>query len=428
MRAAQQLRLVVRDPPGGLPDCRCCSRMGTSHRRGGGRSCGSSWTFVVLLGLDLALGSEDADGLGRIGLDREPVLHRRRRAAPDARPADRHLPSRRSSRHPSCRSSFGSGVRPASSVSRSSGWCSDWAWRSSGSPPPASTSQETIVTALIGGAAFLLFPLSIGIADPALPPLRPRRRGAQDPDLRRVRALRHADLPRARGRRRRLAGPRQLVPHDGRGGGRGAHVPAGARAAHAVRQPARLRQARDAVRGAVGVLRTRRWRVRRRGRAAADGADPGRGHRRRARRRVARGRPGAPRRRGLARTTSTARADRRCRTASVPHDRRAWIACTRSSAGGRAAGRARGPQAGERSGVAVGREADRRPRRRRPGSCSATSADRGAQGTAGRPEGRAEAAGLRAGRRSAGGSSATSTTARSSSWWRSPSSSSSPTA
>ncbi len=160
--------------------------------------------------------------------------------------------------------------------------------------------QETIVTALdrwrrVPAAAALH-----RYRDPALPSLRPGRRGAQDPYLRRLRALRHADLPGGRGRRRRLVGTRQLVPHHGGGRGRGAHVPAGASAAHAVRQPIGVREAGDAVRGAVRILRTRRRSLCRRGRAAADGADPRRGHRGRARRRVAGRRPGAARRRGLA--------------------------------------------------------------------------------------------------------------------------------
>ena len=242
---AQQLRLVVRDPPGGLPNAVAVP---------GWARANAAVASVPLVQRDVRgvdrfrprLGSEDADGLGRIGLDRQPVLRRGRRAAPVARPLDRHLPSRhlrgiRRVSHLSLPSfdrrrtsadqvgglRFGRGARrdhrdhlqqPGNDRDRVDRWCRV--------PAPASLHRDR---------------------DPALPSLRPRRGGAQDPDLRRLRALRNGHLPRCGGRRRRLAGTRQLVPHHGGGRGRGAHVSTSARAAHALRQPPRLRQARDAV-------------------------------------------------------------------------------------------------------------------------------------------------------------------------------------
>ena len=136
--------------------------------------------------------------------------------------------------------------------------------------------------------------------------------------------------------------------------------------------------------------------IRRRGRAAADGADPGRGDRRRPGRRLARGRPGAARRRGLARRRRPSGADRAAERLG-PHDpgRRSRVP---GRVGGRAAGRARDPQAGERSGDAVGREADRRPRRAGGTRAPQRPPERRAEGAVRRAEGGAEAPGLRAGR------------------------------
>ena len=80
----------------------------------------------------------------------------------------------------------------------------------------------------------------------------------------------------------------------------GAHVPAHPSAPDAIRESARVREARHAVRDPVRVLRTRGRRVCGRGRAAADGARPGRRGRSRTGRCVARRRSGAARCRDLA--------------------------------------------------------------------------------------------------------------------------------
>ena len=185
---------------------------------------------------------------------------------------------------------------------------------------------------------------------------------------------------------------------------------------------ARLREARDAVRGAVRVLRTGRRRVRGRGRPPSDGARPRRGRRRRTCRRLARGRSrsSATSRRGPTAPTGTCAdpAPERVGAADRRHGPR-----VPGRAGRRAARRARGPQADERPRDTRRREADRRPRGAGGARAAQRSALRGAQGAAGRAAGGAEATGLGAGRRSAAGSSGTSTTARSSSSSRSPSSS-----
>ena len=148
--------------------------------------------FLVVIGIDLALGPGDVDGLDRGDRDREPVVRRGRRAAPHARSGDRRpvpgdLRGLGRVAHPPVPSFDGRGAT-ADQV----GGVRVWWWRSSGSPRPPSSSHETIVTALIGGIAFLLLPALDRDRDPAVPPLRPGRRRAQDLDLRRVRALRHA--------------------------------------------------------------------------------------------------------------------------------------------------------------------------------------------------------------------------------------------
>ena len=236
-------------------------------------------------------------------------------------------------------------------------------------PRPSSRPRKHIVSALIGGRSrsslLSRFDRDRG---PAVPPLRPRRRRPQDPHLRRLRALRDGHLPRGGGRRRRVAGTRQLVPHHGGGRGRGAHVPTGARAAHAVRQPLGLRKARDAVRGAVRVLRTGRRRLRRswtccrgwRGswaRASGPSAPTCGWRLTEELRDVAVWPDEVP---GRSRDPAPERVDAPDRGdgPGVP-----------GRAGGRAAGRARGPQAIERSRLAVGREADRRSRCPKPDSC-----------------------------------------------------------
>ena len=191
-------------------------------------------------------------------------------------------------------------------------------------------------------------------------------------------------------------GTGELVPHDGGRGDRRGDVPTGASVVDPVRQPDRVRETCHAVRGADRVLRAGRRRVRRRGRAAADGACARRGDRGRARRCLARGGSGAPRCGGVAIGGGE-------RGVDPPPERhragdRGRRPCVSGAARRRVARRARDPQAAERSGHAVGREADRRPRR--PGGARAPqrAAHRGAQAPAARPEGRAEAAGLGAGR------------------------------
>ena len=121
--------------------------------------------------------------------------------------------------------------------------------------------------------------------DPELPAVRPRRRDPQDG---RVRACSPAfiavvyvaivggigALVGSRSAHARRSSRRRVA--------RG-RLPAGSRPRAAVRRPARLRQARDAVRGALRVLRARRRGLRDRRRPAAHGAD--RSARARARRR-----------------------------------------------------------------------------------------------------------------------------------------------
>ena len=341
----------------------------------------------------------------------------------DRRRVPGHLRRRRS-----CRWSCGSARSTASSGSRSSGSCSAslvGARRLVVTELPRATS-ETLLDAIVGGGAFLLFPVSIGVAvlrfhlyDLDVVVRKALVYGA-------LRAVRHAGLPRARGRASGV-----WLGRDN------SFLTMVAAVVVALTfQPVRARLARFAnrvvygkratpVRGAVRVLRARRRRLRRRGRAAADGAGPRRGHRRRASRRVAGGRSGAARRRRLARRRRPHVRRSRCRTArsrrSTGVDRVYPV-----EQAGRAARRARGPQAGERPLSPGGREADRRPRRAGRARAPQRPAHRGA---------RARLDDLQAAQKrlvsaqdeERAGSSATSTTARSSSSSRSRSSCGSPT-
>jgi hypothetical protein len=103
------------------------------------------------------------------------------------------------------------------------------------------------------------------------------------------------------------AGPGPVDPGD-RGGGGG--LPAGQGAGAAAGQPAGVRQAGHPLRGAQRVHRPDGRDLRHRGRPAADGPGPGRGHRRRPRGGVAEGRRRACRRGVLARGRGATRPGR----------------------------------------------------------------------------------------------------------------------
>ena len=121
-----------------------------------------------------------------------------------------------------------------------------------------------------------------------------------------------------------------------RGRDRG-RVPAGARTRPAPREPHRVRQARDAVRGPVRVLGQGRHVVRRRGRPAADGADPRERDRRELGPRVAAVRRGAPSGRVVAgeRFGSTGRASRTGVSAGSARARTASRSATSASSSAR---------------------------------------------------------------------------------------------
>ena len=111
-------------------------------------------------------------------------------------------------------------------------------------------SDALLLDAIVSGAAFFLLPLSIGLAV-----LRYR---LYDLDVVVRKTVVYALLAvfasavylGDRGRCRRLARPRELVPHDARRRDRRRDVPARARPCDALREPSRLRQAREPVRGA----------------------------------------------------------------------------------------------------------------------------------------------------------------------------------
>ncbi len=130
--------------------------------------------------------------------------------------------------------------------------------------------------------SFALIPIAIGVVDPPLPVVRDRRRDQPSPAVRCARRLHRGRVcGDRRGRRsdRRRAG--QPFAVGGGCGGRRPRVPAGSATGAAVRRPARVREARDAVRGAVRVLRAGREYLCERGAAAEDGARARGGHRRR---------------------------------------------------------------------------------------------------------------------------------------------------
>ena len=232
---------------------------------------------------------------------------------------------------------------------------------------------------------------------PALPPLRPRRRGRKTVVYARARAVRHARSTSrwwsgsARGSDATTRSSPWWRPWSWRS--RSSRCARGSRGSRtgwstaSARRRTRCCPSSPNASAAPTPTRTccRGWRGARRG------------HRRRARRRLARGRPGAARRGGVADGRRRRRARSRSRTArcrTIEGMDRVYPV----------------EQAGELLGALavrkppsdpvspVGREADRRPRV--PGRTRAAQrpADRGAQGAAGRPEGRAEAAGLGAGR------------------------------
>jgi hypothetical protein len=87
-----------------------------------------------------------------------------------------------------------------------------------------------------------------------------------------------------------LAGGRDRPLLAAGGGGGGGGVPAGAPVGRAAGQPSRVRPARYPVSGAVGLRPAHRRHLLSRGRATADGAHRGGGHRRRAGRDMAAGR------------------------------------------------------------------------------------------------------------------------------------------
>ncbi len=110
----EQLRVAVRDPPRRSSSCRCSSPMAGSPRRDGARSSGSSWGSWCSSRIDLTLGQPTLTGSTDAIAIANPLVRGRRRATPVAGSADRRLASRASSPRRSCRSSSGSGVRPAS--------------------------------------------------------------------------------------------------------------------------------------------------------------------------------------------------------------------------------------------------------------------------------------------------------------------------
>ena len=146
--------------------------------------------------------------------------------------------------------------------------------------------RDPALNGFIGGIAFLAFPLVDRDRGPAVPPLRPGRRGEKGARLHGPRVVRHARRTGARGRARR--------PGSGQGSSFltmvaavivAVDVPAGPRTSFArFAEPPGVREARDAVRGADRVLRTRGRRLRDEDVLSADGADA----RRRDRRRTAR--------------------------------------------------------------------------------------------------------------------------------------------
>ena len=138
---------------------------------------------------------------------------------------------------------------------------------------PSTTPSERVV----GGAGFLAFPASIGVAI--------LRFHLYDLDVVVRKTVLYAALAvfatvvyLAIVVGVGVAGPRELVPHDGVAAVVVAgDVPARPDPPDTARRPCRVREAGNTVRGALRVLRTRRGRVLGRGRAAAHGSRARRG-------------------------------------------------------------------------------------------------------------------------------------------------------
>ncbi len=192
------------------------------------------------------------------------------------------------------------------------------------------TSQETVLTSIVSGGAFLMFPLSIGVAVLGF--------HLYDLDV----VVRKTLIYGAFALFATLIYLGLVVGVGVWLGRDNSFLTMVAAVVVALTfQPARARLTRFANRVVYGKRATPYevlsefservgWRVRRRGRAAADGADPGRGDRRRPGRRLAGGRPGTARRRGVARRRRPPGADRAAERLG-PRRSRASIACTRSS-------------------------------------------------------------------------------------------------
>ena len=233
---------------------------------------------------------------------------------------------------------------------------------------------------------------------PQARPVRDRRRHQQDGRLCVARRVHHGRLCGHRRRHRRgdrtglAAEPRPVhLGHRRRGAG----VPAAASARPATGQPARLREARHAVRGAQRVLGAGRRGPSRRGAAATDGQDARRGNRRGDGDRLARRQRITPRRRVVA---GTRRAADRSGCASVavaagPASRRS-AGCAFDHQACRRAAHARRGTAGAGSRVAgrpgpAQRPADRRAPPPARGASRIAAAPRGGAGR-GPPQPRAE--------------------------------------
>ena len=152
----------------------------------------------------------------------------------------------------------------AAPVAASSPACASWSSRIVASDVVATTHRQRASPLNVGERhrcrwPLTAIPIAIGIAILQVPPLRHRRRDQQDGRLRRARRVHHARLRRDRRRASvrwsgaaasRTSRSRSPRPRSWRS----AFQPVRERVA-AVREPARLREARDALRGARGVLR-----------------------------------------------------------------------------------------------------------------------------------------------------------------------------
>ncbi len=212
--------------------------------------------------------------------------------------------------------------------------------------------------------------------DPQVPPLRDRRRDRQDGRVRDARRVHHRRLHRSRGRHRRARGePTQSAAVGARSCARRGGVPAGPPAGAAIREPPRLRQARDAVRGPHRLHGARIRDLLDRGRPAADGEDPRRRGRRNPGAGVAPRRVGAPARGVVAvERVGRARADHGRRAVHLPRSRAGVPRAIRR----RAAGRDLGDHAAGRAARDRSRAAPERCRRTGRARAPQRPADRGA--------------------------------------------------